>query len=128
MPSLKELQETFFLDRPAMADNNNSLERLLELFNGEVAELLEALALFAEDKSEKNRVNVEQESADVYLFLSAIIRLLGGDMDEVVRAKIAYNSDRFRSKDFQTDYQTAYKKAKKKQPEVLPYYYPELGE
>jgi hypothetical protein len=64
------------------------------------------------------------ELADICIFALSIANLMGWDMNEEIRTKVAYNHTRYIAKDFQEgDYETARLKGKAREKEVKQIFY-----
>lgn len=95
---IQTILKDFQIDRPTM-NKANTIEFLLQLLKGEVQEFEES--------------PTEDEIADILIFALNITNAMGLDADEIVRTKIAYNSARYPSYEFQDgDYNDARKKCK----------------
>ncbi len=94
------------------------------MLSAEVGELVPALCNYLIQPSEENRKDTLQELSDVGIFLMALFRLLGADMLEEVSEKVAYNTLRYPSLQFQEgNYRETYKRLKKRQPEIQAEFY-----
>lgn len=106
---LQTLLKDWTEDRPLVAQNN-TLEALQSLLRQEMNEF---------DESPD-----PTEAADLIIFVLNIANLMGWDMDEEVRTKVAFNHARYPSKDFQDgSYEEARLRGKAREKEVKPLFY-----
>ncbi|MBV6446330.1 MAG: hypothetical protein IFNCLDLE_02622 [Ignavibacteriaceae bacterium] len=89
----QQLVADFLKDRPVM-EENNTFHEVVKLLLGEVDELKEA-HLNGDNK------DIAQEVADVFIFAYTLANILGVDVDEEVREKVAYNMTRYIAGNFQ---------------------------
>lgn len=108
---LQDLLKYWVEDRPVIKSNNN-LETLQTLLKQEVEEFEES-----PDPT---------ELSDIIIYALSIANLMGWDMDEEVREKIALNHLRFQAKDFQDgDYGESRKISKDNEREIIEEFYQE---
>lgn len=98
---IDQSQRTWDADRPVMAQNNRDLLQLAVLYEDEHHELLDAWVGYLTDPKEATKEDVLQESADVVLFITQLIHILGSTLEQTVMDKRAYNISRYTASNFQ---------------------------
>lgn len=108
-----QLQQLFLSDRPSMRANNDNPYILLNLLRGEMVEFAEAVIHWIVDPTPENIQELGQESADLGLYIQAILTMAGLSLEMEMRDKIAFNMIRFKPKHFRDlPYPEAYRKSK----------------
>jgi NTP pyrophosphatase (non-canonical NTP hydrolase) len=108
---LEESVTNWLKDRPTM-DKANTPESLVKLLKTELEELTEAL----ETNDPKN---IEQEFADLFIFLLSFAGKTGINVYDSVIEKMAFNQMRYLAKYFQEgDYSEARKKVKQEEKDL----------
>jgi len=87
--------------RPSMRENNDDLLRLGVLAEGEFHEFIDAWLDLIANPTQETAQEAGQEAADVSLYLSQCMRCIGSTLEGEMLDKIAYNTSRFLSVDFQ---------------------------
>lgn len=90
----QQLVADFLKDRPTM-ETNDTFHQVVELLLGEVDELKEAHV-------NGDNKDIAQEVADVFIFAYTLANILGVNVDDEVREKVAYNMTRYVASNFQT--------------------------
>ena len=100
--NIKEISqqlEQFALERDW--NQFHSIKNLSMALNVETSELLEIFQWMSEEQSNdvcsdpKNKVKVEEELADIFLYLVRIASKLNINLEEVSKAKIRKNSEKY---------------------------------
>jgi len=87
--------------RPSMRDNNADLLRLGVLVETEFVEFLDSWLDLIVTPTQETAQEAGQEAADVSLYLAQCMRSIGSTLEGEMLDKIAYNTSRFLSVDFQ---------------------------
>lgn len=105
---IEEALRSFSTDRPTLAENN-TLERLIELLEGELQELKQSTSL----------EEAQLELCDIFIFTINIAHALGMDLHPMVMEKISFNLARYVAADFQDgSYEEARRRGKQREIEV----------
>lgn len=119
LTSVRQAQAEFLADRPSMVENNKSVGNIIRLLFGETKELMHAVLDHLANPTDATLVDVEQEAADVFIYLDAMLAILGISVYDAVMGKIAFNTSRFKPSDFkELPYDQAYKKSKQREKQV----------
>jgi len=109
LTELQTLLKDWSTDRP-LVHQNNTLEKLLTLLQAEMVEFEES-----PDPT---------ELADILIYALSIGNLMGWDMDQEVREKVALNSIRFPASSFQEgNYTEARLEAKRNERKIIDEFY-----
>jgi len=99
--NIEQHLDIFESGRPSMRRDNADLLRLGVLVEGEFNEFIDAWLDLIANPTQETAQEAGQEAADVSLYLAKCMRLIGSTLEGEMLDKIAYNTSRFISADFQ---------------------------
>jgi len=99
--NIEQHLDIFEAGRPSMRENNADLLLLGVLAEGEFNEFIDAWLDLIANPTQETAQEVGQEAGDVSLYLSQCMRSIGSTLEGEMLDKIAYNTSRFLSVDFQ---------------------------
>ena len=99
--NIEQHLDIFEAGRPSMRRDNSDLLHLGVLAEGEFNEFINAWLDLIANPTQETAQEVGQEAADVSLYLSQCMRSIGSTLEGEMLDKIAYNTSRFLSVDFQ---------------------------
>jgi len=99
--NIEQHLDIFEAGRPSMKRDNADLLRLGVLVEEEFVEFLDAWLDLIANPTQETAQEAGQEAADVSLYLSSCMRSIGSTLEGEMLDKIAYNTSRFISADFQ---------------------------
>jgi len=99
--NIEQHLDIFEAGRPSMRRDNSDLLRLGVLAEGEFHEFIDAWLDLIANPTQETAQEAGQEAADVSLYLSSCMRSIGSTLEGEMLDKIAYNTSRFISADFQ---------------------------
>jgi len=99
--NIEQHLDIFEQARPSMRENNADLLRLGVLVEGEFNEFINAWFTLIATPTQETAQEAGQEAADVSLYLAQCMRSIGTTLEGEMLDKIAYNTSRFISADFQ---------------------------
>jgi len=99
--NIEQHLDIFEAGRPSMRRDNSDLLRLGVLAEGEFHEFIDAWLDLIANPTQETAQEVGQEAADVSLYLAQCMRSIGSTLEGEMLDKIAYNTSRFLSVDFQ---------------------------
>jgi len=99
--NIEQHLDIFEQARPSMRENNADLLRLGVLAEGEFNEFINAWLNLIANPTQETAQEAGQEAADVSLYLAQCMRSIGTTLEGEMLDKIAYNTSRFISADFQ---------------------------
>jgi len=99
--NIEQHLDIFGAGRPSMRENNDDLLRLGVLAEGEFHEFIDSWLDLIANPTQETAQEAGQEAADVSLYLSSCMRSIGSTLEGEMLDKIAYNTSRFLSADFQ---------------------------
>jgi len=99
--NIEQHLDIFEQARPSIRENNADLLLLGVLAEGEFHEFINAWLDLIANPTQETAQEVGQEAADVSLYLAQCMRSIGSTLEGEMLDKIAYNTSRFLSADFQ---------------------------
>ena len=99
--NIEQHLDIFEQARPSMRRDNSDLLLLGVLAEGEFHEFINAWLDLIANPTQETAQEVGQEAADVSLYLAQCMRSIGSTLEGEMLDKIAYNTSRFLSVDFQ---------------------------
>ena len=99
--NIEQHLDIFEQARPSMKRDNADLLRLGVLVEEEFHEFIDAWLDLIADPKQETAQEAGQEAADVSLYLAQCMRSIGSTLEGEMLDKIAYNTSRFISADFQ---------------------------
>ena len=99
--NIEQHLDIFESSRPSMRRDNADPLRLGVLVEGEFHEFIDAWLDLVANPTQETAQEAGQEAADVSLYLAKCMRSIGSTIEGEMIDKIAYNTSRFISADFQ---------------------------